>query len=173
MSINSISAASSYYSSITSVGNNDEYELVKRRLLALGIVPIGNENVDKLVLQKSEKPQKSDEDNANPVKRAKPSQQQMDGASSNILIAWQNLMQELGLTASGDIDADYRRAIAVIKSKIANTTDEAEKNKYRSLQTKIDKLVADNLSSSASAATAMVGASALADMNKAYLVKQQ
>lgn len=168
MSINSISAASSYYS-FSSI-NNDEEELIKKKLLALGIVPTGNAAADKILLQKAEKEAKTKNVETSAVGNSNSAQPQSGAISNAIPTEWINLMAQVGVTATKDIDADYQKATAIIKSKLTNCTDEVQKKKYRSLQEQIDKFVANNQSSLASAATAMVGATMLSQMNKISLL---
>lgn len=167
MSINSISAATSYYSFSS---NSSEDELIKKKLIALGIAPTGNSSVDKSLLQRAEKAQSSNESKS--VSASKPQKSQMAGSPPPIPSEWQSLMNQLGITPTGDLDKDYKKAITEVKLRIANAKTEPEKDKYRSLQTQIDNFVANNQNSTASAATAMVGASMLSEMNKISLLKQ-
>lgn len=168
MAIGAVSSVgSSAYTSTTS--NDDEY--VKLKLKQLGLTSTGNPAADKLLIQQTEQAKKSESaQGAGGTKKAKSSSQQSSASSAQALPQeWQDLMAQLGITSTGDIDQDYQKALDEIKSKLANATTDSDKDKYRTLQGQIEKFVADQASNSASAASAMVGASALGEMNKASL----
>lgn len=169
MSINSISAATSYYS-FSSVGNEDE--LLKRKLIALGIAPTGNLSVDRNLLIKAEKTQKGEEKSSVSVQQNQPTQQQAGGAASaGVPQEWKNLMRQLGIISSNDVDVDYIKATAEVKQRILYAKDETEKTKYRGIQEKMDLFVSNYHPESSSASSAMVGATLLGEMNKASMVK--
>ncbi len=161
MSISAISSAISYYS----LGSGSDYDLIKQKLIALGIAPSGQESIDRAKLKQAEASQKSD-NKSHPSNLSKGLAR--SHSSESLPSSWLELLSQLGITSSGDIDTDYERAVAEIKKRLANSKNEPEKEKYRTLQTQIEKFVAD-FSSSQASASAMVGASALAAMNKASL----
>lgn len=161
MSIGAISSAISYYS----LGSVSDYDLIKQKLIVLGVVPSGQESVDRAKLKLVEASQKSD--NKSHLSTLSKGMARSHSPES-LPSSWLELLSQLGITSSGDIDTDYEKAIAEIKKRLGNAKNEPEKEKYRILQIQIEKFVAD-FSSSQASASAMVGASALAAMNKASL----
>ena len=166
MSINSISAASSYY---YSSGIDSEYELIKQRLKALGISPTGSKSTDKLLLEKAEKTQKSSTvKSAEQAQSASISSQNQPAAPPE----WQKLMQEAGITPSGDLYTDYKNAVDAVNSKIQSANSDSEKTKYIDLLDRINRFMSNNQELVSSSSSAMVGASALSAINKALLVNK-
>lgn len=167
MSINAISSIGSYYSSPVMVL---DYETVKKQLQDKGIAPTGNENVDRSLLT-----QASNSSSA-PVKNNSLLQNnasQVGGVSPQTQIPqeWQDLLAQLGLTSTGDINEDYDKATEAVKEKIKYAATDADRNKYVDLKSQIDDYVSNNSMNIASAASSMVGASMLANINKAMMIK--
>lgn len=167
MTINSISAFGSYYSSSIKVL---DYETVKKQLQIKGIAPTGNESIDRALLSQSNNSENSAIKNISLLKNN--SAQIGNTASVNqIPLEWQDLLSQLGLTTTGDINKDYDKAIVIVEQKIKYATTEEEKNKYTGLKSQINDFISNNSMNLSSIASAMVGASMLASINKATMIK--
>ncbi len=167
MSINAIAAGNSYYSSSIDA----EYELIKQRLKALGLAPSGNKAADKLLLQKTEKPQQSSSTSSS-LNNIMPTGAEKSQGQPPLPPGWKELMAQLGITSSGDVEIDYKKAVLVIAEKLSATSDEAEKSKYKNIQTKIERVRNEFIKSKLMSPNEMTGATALSDMNRALLVNK-
>lgn len=168
MSINAISGFGSFYASPVTVL---DYETVKKQLQNKGIAPTGNESVDRSLLAQANNSNNAAVKNVSLLQN---NASQAGGVPGQTQIPqeWQDLLAQLGLTSTGDINEDYDKATAVVKEKIKYASTDADKNKYINLKSQIDDYISNNaMNLSSAASSSMVGASMLASLNKAMMIK--
>ena len=121
-----------------------EYLLIQQELMAMGIVPSGDKATDKLKLQT--------------VKTMQEMMQAQSSSSSRQSIPFDDIMNTLNLTVTGDLDKDYEIDMAY--------SDE-EKEYYEALK---DQVEDEYNSSKQNSISYFSGASQISSMNKYMLL---
>lgn len=129
--------------------NDYEYQLIMQQLAAFGIVPSGDKNTDKAKLQTA--------------LRVQEMMQSQSASSSRQSIPFDDIMNTLNLTVSGDLDKDYDSTIDRLDYEIDLASSDEEKQYYQALK---DQVEDEYNSSKRDSASSFSGASQLSMMNK-------
>lgn len=106
---------------------------------------------------------------SNNVKGAQEKQQQAPTAASNV--PWADLLNQVGLSPSGDLDTDYNAFTQQIYMMQISATSPQDKANVAQLQAQAQIVFIDNQSSSSSQSTPQVsGADIVAQLNKMLLM---
>ena len=157
----SISPISSYMMSMyvpssgtKAVEEDYEYVLIKQQLAAMGIIPSGDKDTDKLKLETAQR-----------VKEMMESQS--TSMNSRQSIPFDNIMNTLNLFVTGDLDKDYDTTIDKLDYEIYMAYSDEEKEYYEALK---DQVESEYNSSNQDSISYFSGASVLSDMNKYMLL---
>ena len=126
-----------------------EYLLIQQELMAMGIVPSGDKATDKLKLQT--------------VK----TMQAQSTASSRQSIPFDDIMNTLNLTVTGDLDKDYDTTIDRLDYEIDMAYSNEEKEYYEALKGQVED---EYNSSKQNSISYFSGASQISSMNKYMLL---
>ena len=126
-----------------------EYLLIQQELMAMGIVPSGDKATDKLKLQT--------------VK----TMQAQSTSSSRQSIPFDDIMNTLNLTVTGDLDKDYDTTIDRLDYEIDMAYSNEEKEYYEALKGQVED---EYNSSKQNSISYFSGASQISSMNKYMLL---
>jgi len=155
MSISPISSSmmSMYVPNISMGAQIDyEYELIKQQLMALGITPTGDKNTDKIRLETALR-----------VQEMIKSQGSLNTVQS---CPFEDIMNTLNLSISGDLEKDYEAAINKLDYEITMAYNEDEKAYFEAMKEEVEK---DYISAKQDRFS-FTGASQIASMNKYMLL---
>lgn len=130
-----------------------EYLLIQQELMAMGIVPSGDKATDKLKLQT--------------VKTMQEMMQAQSSSSSRQSIPFDDIMNTLNLTVTGDLDKDYDTTIDRLDYEIDMAYSDEEKEYYEALK---DQVEDEYNSSKQNSISYFSGASQISSMNKYMLL---
>ncbi len=164
-----ISAIMSYTTAYPQV--DLEYEEIKKKLYALGLIPSGSKSADKTKLIGAEKERELEKAQAASQSQKANSASGTNGASQAQQEEFSQILTYLGIIASDKPDYDYKQAVKKIDSYIQNATDPSERKYYLTMKRSLDTaIMAMGYTTQALSAGNMTGATALGDMNKQMLV---
>lgn len=150
MSVNPVSASQGW-----SFGSEDLLaKTLKEKLRKLGHSSTGNVAGDKLLLEKVI------------MTLAK---SEVDGAGQKPVLPWQDTLNELALTTTGDKDKDYNLIKTTLEQKIAGA-NENDKKYYKAMQEETDSLFGSHNRTTSTPMGAMVGADLLAQINRKFML---
>lgn len=129
-----------------------EYELIKQQLAALGIVPSGDKDTDKLKLQTAQAAQEM--------------QKSKSASNSRQSIPFEDIMNTLNLSVTGDLDKDYDNTIQKLDYEIALAYTDEEKEYFQALKYDVET----KYNSSKQDSVSFSGATQLASLNKYMLL---
>lgn len=132
-------------------GVDYEYELIKQKLLALGVTVTGDKETDKMRLQVAEN-----------VKDMKKSQ----SSSGKQSIPFDDVMNTLNLSVSGDLDKDYDTTINKLDYEISMAYSDEEKQYFQALKGQVETEYNDSKQNSVSS---FAGANQIGSMNRYML----
>ena len=170
-----ISAISGFSSRYAYLQIDTEYDEIKRKLLSLGVSPTGTKSVDKIKLEGALKERELEE--------AQKASQQVkstseDAAFSTTLKPLDKntelsvILQQLGITQTDNLEDDYRKAVNILKTKFLNETSMIELSRLKDLKSDLDRIASEyGYSTISIAASEMIGASALGEMNKVMMLQ--
>jgi len=129
-----------------------EYELIKQELMKLGIVPSGDKNADKLKLETAQRMQEM--------------MQSQSTINTKQTSPFEDIMNTLNLSISGDLEKDYEKTIDKLDYEITMAYNDEEREYFEALkyQVEIDYNTAKENRISYS------GANQLASLNKYLLL---
>lgn len=154
MSISPISSSmmSMYVPSSGTQKVDNEYQLIMKELVALGIAPSGDKDADKNRL--------------NIAKRVKKMQESQNSSDSKQSIPFDDVMNNLNLTVTGNLDKDYNTTIDKLDYEIDMANSEDEKGYYQSLKDQVEN---EYNSSKKNSISYFSGASQVSSMNRYML----
>ncbi len=158
MSISPISASmmSMYVASTASSSSAEEkdyeYELIKQELMAMGLTVTGDKDTDKARLETAERIQEMMESQS--------------ASNSKQSIPFEDIMNTLNLTVSGDLDEDYDNTIDKLDYEIGMAYTDEEKEYYEALK---DQVESEYNSSKQNSISYFSGASQLSSLNRYML----
>ncbi len=158
MSISPISASmmSMYVASTASSSSakekDYEYELIKQKLMAMGLTVTGDKDTDKARLETAERIQEMMESQS--------------ASNSKQSIPFEDIMNTLNLTVSGDLDEDYDNTIDKLDYEIGMAYTDEEKEYYEALK---DQVESEYNSSKQNSISYFSGASQLSSLNRYML----
>lgn len=129
-----------------------EYELIKQQLIALGIAPTGDKDTDKVKLETAQR-----------VQEMMQSQSSMNTIQS---CPFEDIMNNLNLSITGDLEKDYETAIDKLDYEITMAYNEDEKAYFQAMKDEVEK---DYISAKEDRFS-YAGANQLAAMNKYLLL---
>lgn len=133
------------------LGADPEYEMIKRKLAALGLAPTGDKNTDKMRLQVAERMQ---------------DMQKSQKSSSKQSIPFDDIMNTLNLAVTGDLDKDYDTTIDKLDYEIGMAYSDEEKAYFEALKYQVETEYNDSKQNSVSSFS---GASQVSSMNRYML----
>ena len=158
MSISPISASmmSMYVASTASLSSakekDYEYELIKQKLMAMGLTVTGDKDTDKARLETAQRIQEMMESQS--------------ASNSKQSIPFEDIMNTLNLTVSGDLDEDYDNTIDKLDYEIGMAYTDEEKEYYEALK---DQVESEYNSSKQNSISYFSGASQLSSLNRYML----
>lgn len=154
MSISPISSSmmSMYVPSSGTQKVDNEYQLIMKELVALGIAPSGDKNADKSRL--------------NIAKRIKKMQESQNSSDSKQSIPFDDVMNNLNLTVTGNLDKDYNTTIDKLDYEIDMAGSEDEQGYYQALKDQVEN---EYNSSKKNSISYFSGASQVSSMNRYML----
>lgn len=154
MSISPISSSmmSMYVPSSGTQKVDNEYQLIMKELVALGIAPSGDKNADKSRL--------------NIAKRIKKMQESQNSSDSKQSIPFDDVMNNLNLTVTGNLDKDYNTTIDKLDYEIDMASSEDEQGYYQALKDQVEN---EYNSSKKNSISYFSGASQVSSMNRYML----
>ena len=158
MSISPISASmmSMYVASTASSSSAEEkdyeYELIKQELMAMGLTVTGDKDTDKARLETAQRIQEMMESQS--------------ASNSKQSIPFEDIMNTLNLTVSGDLDEDYDNTIDKLDYEIGMAYTDEEKEYYEALK---DQVESEYNSSKQNSISYFSGASQLSSLNRYML----
>lgn len=141
-------------SSTKSVEEDYEYLLIKQQLAAMGIVPSGDKETDKLKLETAERVKEMMESQSNSM-------------TSRQSIPFDDIMNTLNLSITGDLDKDYDTTIDKLDYEIYMAYTDEEKEYYEALK---DQVESEYNSSKQNSISYFSGATQISDMNRYMLL---
>ena len=129
-----------------------EYELIKQQLIAMGIVPSGDKNTDKAKLETAKSVQEM--------------MQSQNASNSRQSIPFEDIMNTLNLSVTGDLDKDYETTIDKLDYEITMAYSDDEKEYYKALKADVEV----QYNSSKQDSISFSGASQVAALNKYMLL---
>lgn len=132
-------------------GIDYEYELIKQKLLALGLMPSGDKEADKAKLQIAERVR---------------DMQKSQSSSSKQSIPFEDVMNTLNLSVSGDLDKDYDTTINRLDYEIDMAYTDEEKQYFEALKYQVET---EYNSSKQDSVSAFSGADQISSMNRYML----
>ena len=112
-------------SSTKSVEEDYEYILIKQQLAAMGIVPSGDKETDKLKLETAQRVQEMMENGGSSL-------------TSRDSIPFDDIMNTLNLSITGDLDKDYDTTIDKLDYEIYMAYSDEEKEYYEALKDQVE-----------------------------------
>lgn len=132
--------------------NDYEYMLILQELAAMGITSSGDKQTDKLKLETA--------------KMAKEMMQSQSSSSSRQSIPFDDVMNTLNLTVTGDLEKDYNTTIDKLDYEIDFASSDEEKEYFEALKYQVET----EYNSSKRDSVSFSGASQLSAMNKFMLL---
>lgn len=129
-----------------------EYELIKQQLAAMGIATTGDKSIDKAKLETA--------------KRVKEMMQTQSATNTRQSIPFEDIMNTLNISVTGDLDKDYDTTIDKLDYEITMAYSDDEKEYYKALKAEVEV----QYNSSKRDSISFSGASQLASMNKYMLL---
>lgn len=129
-----------------------EYELIKQQLAAMGIAPTGDKSIDKAKLETA--------------KRVQEMMQTQSASNTRQSIPFEDIMNTLNISVTGDLDKDYDTTIDKLDYEITMAYSDDEKEYYKALKAEVEV----QYNSSKRDSISFSGASQLASMNKYMLL---
>lgn len=126
-----------------------EYLLIAQELQAMGIVPSGDKDTDKLRLETA--------------KMVQEMMQSQSASSSRQSIPFDDIMNTLNLTVTGDLEKDYETTVDKLDYEIDLASSDDEKQYFQALK---DQVEDEYNSSKRDSASSFLGASQVSMMNK-------
>ena len=147
----------SMYVPSTSISSVDgqidyEYQLIIQQLRALGITPSGDKNTDKAKLEAA--------------KKAMAMMASQQTSSSKQSIPFEDIMNTLNLTVTGDLDKDYETTINELDYKIDLAASDDQKAYYQALKDQVE----EEYNTSKRNSNDFTGANQVSAMNKMLLL---
>ncbi len=133
-------------------GKDYEYELIKQKLLAMGLTVTGDKNTDKIRLETAERIQEM--------------MQSQSSSTSRQSIPFDDIMNTLNLTVTGDLDKDYDTTIDKLDYEIGMAYSDEEKEYYEALK---DQVESEYNSSKQNSISYFSGTSQIASLNRYML----
>lgn len=145
----------SYSASNASKAQDTEHKQIIQSLEALGVTPSGNKDTDKTLLNTiqaqlaqmlnfygvaSTGVAETDRILLNMVMNAVEEQQQKNEGSSSQYIPFEDVMNAINITPTGDIDADYDETITELDYRISTAADDEEEAYYQALKDEVEEL---------------------------------
>ena len=158
MSISPISASmmsmyvASTASSASAKEKDYEYELIKQQLMAMGLTVTGDKNTDKIRLETAQRIQEMME--------------AQSASNTKQSIPFEDIMNTLNLTVTGDLDEDYDNTIDKLDYEIGMAYTDEEKEYYEALK---DQVESEYNSSKQNSISYFSGASQLSSLNRYML----
>lgn len=154
MSISPISSSmmSMYVPSSGTQKVDNEYQLIMKELVALGIAPSGDKDADKTRLDIA--------------KRVKKMQESQNSSESKQSIPFDDVMNNLNLTVTGNLDKDYNTTIDKLDYEIGMASSEDEQGYYQALKDQVEN---EYNSSKKNSISYFSGASQVSSMNRYML----
>ena len=172
MVVSAISAFSSRYAFLQI---DTEYDEIKRRLIALGVMPSGTKSVDKIKLEGAQREKALEEAQKTTAEQSKVSEEAAFSTTLKPLDENSELisiLQQLGITQTDDLEDDYRKAINVLRNRFMNESSMIELSRLRDLKSDLDRIASEyGYSTISIASSEMTGASALGEMNKVMMLQ--
>lgn len=171
MAINAISGL--FGSSYSTKQIDTEYEEIKKQLMAMGLEPSGSKTADKVKLNQAIKEKELEEaqkaNSSSTISNA--AQTEETEETDELTETYKNILTELGVTQTDDVEYDYDQAIKQIESKLKEAADPYEQSRLLSLKSRLDYEVNSmGYSVQSLSSSAMTGATAMGEMNKQMLV---
>lgn len=129
-----------------------EYLRIVQQLQALGITPSGDKSTDKMKLETA--------------KQIKSMLESQGASSSKQSIPFEDIMNTLNLSVSGDLDKDYDKTIDKLDYEIDMAYTDEEKQYYQALKSQVET---EYNSSKQNSISYFTGASQISSMNKFML----
>ncbi|MBS4760150.1 MAG: hypothetical protein KHX03_05585 [Clostridium sp.] len=133
-------------------GKDYEYELIKQQLLAMGLTITGDKDTDKARLETAQRIQEM--------------MQSQSSSSSRQSIPFDDIMNTLNLTVTGDLDKDYDTTIDKLDYEIGMAYTDEEKEYYEALK---DQVESEYNSSKQNSISYFSGTSQIASLNRYML----
>lgn len=156
MSISPISSSmmSMYVPQVSKKGTevDYEYELIKQQLMALGITPSGDKNTDKLKLET--------------VQRVQEMLQNQSSMNIKQTSPFEEIMNNLNLSISGDLEKDYEKTIDKLDYEITMAYNDEEREYFEALKYQVEI----DYNSAKENRINYTGANQIASMNKYLLL---
>lgn len=131
---------------------DEEYQRIMKELIALGIAPSGNKDTDKARL--------------NVAKRLQSMKESQGASKDKQSIPFEDVMNNLNLKVSGDLDKDYTTTINRLDYEIDMANNDDQKAYYQSMKDQVEN---EYNSSKQSSISYFSGASQLSSMNRYML----
>lgn len=125
-----------------------EYMLILQELAAIGIASTGDKTTDKARLE---------------VAKNLMSMQQSQSSSSKQSIPFEDIMNTLNISVTGDLEKDYETTIDKLDYEISMAYTDEEKTYYEALKDEVEN---DYISSKENRISAFTGASQLGSLNR-------
>lgn len=148
----------SYAPSNTSQVQDSEHKQIIQSLQALGVTPSGDKETDKTLLNTiqaqlaqtlnfygvaSTGVAETDQVLLNIVMNAVERQQERSDESSSQYIPFEDVMNAINITPTGDIEEDYDDTITELEYRISTAADEEEEAYYEALKTEVEEQYTD------------------------------
>ena len=174
----------SYAPSDTSKVEDTEHKQIMQSLQAIGITPSGNKETDKTLLNTIQAQlaqtlnfygiaatgvAETDYVLLNMVMNAVERQQDSSNDSSSGYIPFEDVMNAINITPTGDIEEDYDDTITELEYRISTAADEEEEAYYESLKTEVEEQYTDYMYSQ-SRNDMFIGSCQLSSINRFMMI---
>lgn len=129
-----------------------EYELIKQQLMTLGITPSGDKSTDKLKLET--------------VQRVQEMMQNQSSMNIKQTSPFEEIMNNLNLSISGDLEKDYEKTIDKLDYEITMAYNDEEKEYFEALKYQVET----DYNTAKESRISFAGTNQLASMNKYLLL---
>lgn len=176
--------AMSYSASNASKAQDSEHKQIIQSLEALGITPSGNKETDKTLLNTiqaqlaqmlnfygvgSTGVAETDQVLLKMVMNAVEEQQERNNDSSSQYIPFEDVMNAINITPTGDIDEDYDETITELDYRISTAADDEEEAYYQALKEEVEELYSSH-EYNQSRSSLFIGSSQVSSLNRFMIV---